>query len=60
MLAADNMLNALLDESTVTDYRDYNNDHDFSEVLELCGGNTEQRHKIRYSDGQEKYFSFDN
>lgn len=60
MLAAEKMLNALSKGEDVQDYKDDNSDHNFSEVLKVCGSNTSQKHKLRYFDGQEKYFTFDN
>ncbi len=53
------MLNSLSKEDNTNDYKDCNNDYDLGEVLEFCSGKTIQKHKIRYSDGQEKTFSFD-
>ena len=62
MLPAKNMLNSLLEKNnnqTEKEYNDYNDDHDFSKVLEFCNGNTVHKNVIRYSDGQETVFSFE-
>ncbi len=62
MLPANNMLNSLLGKNITQaekQYNDYNDDHDFSKVLEFCNGNTVHNNIIRYSDGQEKIFSFE-
>ncbi|MCM1112701.1 MAG: hypothetical protein NC399_05550 [Muribaculum sp.] len=61
MLAAENMLNALasLDENQARDCQNHNDDYDFGMVLEFCGGGTVPRHKFRYADGTEEFFSFD-
>lgn len=59
MLAAKGMLKALSESENVKEYKDNNSDHDFSQVLKVCGGEVAQARKIRYADGQEKFFSFD-
>lgn len=59
MLAAKSMLEALSVSENEQDYEYYNNDHDFSKVLEACSGDVTQKRKLRYADGQEKIFSFD-
>ena len=59
MLAAKNMLKTMLEDPTNEPGKNHNDDHDFSKVLKFCGGNTVHNNKIRFSDGQEKTFSFD-
>lgn len=59
MLAAKGMLKALSESENVEEYKNNNSDHDFSQVLQVCGGEIVQTRKIRYADGQEKNFSFD-
>ena len=60
MLQAKNLLDALAEKNT-SDVYDQNNDFDFGEVLKFCnsGQQKTQGHKLRYSDGQERTFSFD-
>ncbi|KAI4448494.1 hypothetical protein C823_003014 [Eubacterium plexicaudatum ASF492] len=60
MLQAKNLLDALAEKDT-SDVYDQNNDFDFGEVLKFCnsGQPKTQGHKLRYSDGQERTFSFD-
>lgn len=62
MLSAKNMLNSLFEENNTKNgkpYNDYNDDYDFSRVLEFCNGNSVHKNKLRYSDGQEEIFSFE-
>lgn len=59
MLAAENMLKFLSNGDDKKDYKNCNNDYDFSEVLEFCGDTKVHSYKLRYPDGQEKEFSFD-
>lgn len=59
MLAADILINDLAAGESAGEYKDYNGDYNLVDVLKLYGENTPQRHKIRYSDGREEYFSFD-
>lgn len=61
MLAAGNMLNALesLNENQMEDCQNHNDDYDFGKVLEFYGGDATPRHKFRYVDGTEEFFSFD-
>lgn len=57
MLAAESMLKAISNDDEV---ENHNNDHDFGIVLEAFGGDIIHQHKLRYSDGKEEDFSFDN
>ncbi len=59
MLQAKNLLNAL-EEKDKPDECGGNNDFDFGEVLKFCnpGKPKTQGQKLRYSDGQERTFSF--
>lgn len=61
MLSAKGLLESLSKEETCESYSDCNDDHDFGEVLDFFnnGNSTYIGHNIRYSDGQEKIFSFD-
>lgn len=59
MLAAENMLQSLMTEEK-KNHKNSNDDRDFGKVLEFCGSDSVSEHKIRYSDGEEKFFSFDN
>lgn len=61
MLAADGLLESLLKEDNTENYTNCNDDHDFGKVLAFysSGDTKTQGHKLRYSDGQEKVFSFD-
>ena len=60
MLQAKKLLDALAEKDT-SDVYDQNNDFDFGEVLKFCssGQQKTQGYKLRYSDGSEKAFSFD-
>ena len=59
MLATDNLLKALNDNDNDTNiYTNRNEDYDLSDVLRSLGNNT-TNHKLRFSDGTEGYFSFD-
>lgn len=60
MLASKNLQNALTTEESDNVYKDTSNDHDFSQVLEFCGEPAQEEQKVRYANGQEKIFSFDN
>ncbi len=62
MLAEKELLDSLLVEDNLEGYKDCNDDHDFGNVLESygCGGTKTHGRKIRYSDGKERVFSFDN
>lgn len=53
------MLDALKEKDKPDKY-DWNNDFDFGEVLKFCNSDQPktQGHKLRYSDGQERTFSF--
>ncbi len=46
---------------TETDVLNKNDDHDFGEVLRTCriGEPKTRGHMLRYADGQERAFSFD-
>lgn len=58
MLAVEGMLEALSGKDDTENYKNCNNDDDFGEVLEICGSGIHM-HKIMYSDGIERTFSFD-
>lgn len=60
MLQAKNLLDALK-EKDKPDKCGGNNDFDFGEILKFCNSDQPktQGHKLRYSDGQERTFSFD-
>lgn len=60
MTQAHNLLDALKEQEH-SEVHDQNNDIDFGEVLQFCnlGQPKTQGHKLRYSDGQERSFSFD-
>lgn len=60
MSMINDMLKALSAEEVPNDYKDSNNDHNFSEVLKLCGTKITSDHTLRFADGQEKAFSFNN
>lgn len=60
MLAANNLLEALARNDEAENYTDSNNDYDFGKVLEFYKSTEPVNERnIRYSDGQEKHFSFD-
>jgi len=61
MLAAKGLLESLSMKEEAENYKDCNDDHDFGKVLDFYGssGIKTAGHKLRYSDGQEKAFSFD-
>lgn len=59
MLAAEGLLNVLSVEIDDKDYKNDNNDYNFSEVLKHCGDHNTPAHALRYADGQEELFSFD-
>jgi len=56
MLAAEDMLEALLGGRAPQDEKYDNDDHDFSKVLEFCGNETVSTHILRYPDGREEAF----
>ena len=58
MLAVEGMLEALSREEGTENYKNCNNDEDFGAGLEVCG-NGVHMHKLMYSDGKERTFSFD-
>ena len=57
MLATDNLLKVLNDNDT-EDFENRTDDYDLGDVLSYFGDNME-KHKLRFSDGTEGYFSFD-
>ena len=61
MLAADGLLESLLEEDATENYTNCNDDHDFGKILDFYSSGDHKTHgyKLRYSDGQEKVFSFD-
>lgn len=61
MLAADGLLESLFEKDTMENYTDCNDDHDFGKVLDFYSSDDKKTYgyKLRYSDGQEKSFSFD-
>lgn len=62
MLAANGLMEALLRSDSTDEYKDSNDDYDFGRVLEFCGATAEGKKNsgrmIRYSDGEERAFSF--
>lgn len=60
MSMINDMLKAISAEEVPKDYKDSNNDYDFSEVLKLCGTKITPINTLRFADGQEKVFSFNN
>ncbi len=58
MLAADGLLDALSKKDNEDGYKNCNDDHDFSKVLELLGDDVKKNREIRCSDGQKRTFSF--
>ncbi|MCM1282508.1 MAG: hypothetical protein NC180_05470 [Muribaculaceae bacterium] len=62
MLAAEGLLKALsADESYGDACKNYNNDTDFGSVLDFYGEESSMHGgMIRYSDGTEKEFTFNN
>lgn len=59
MLAAKGMLEALGRKEVEEDYRDCNDDHDFSKVLEFCGSDEPHDRELLCSDGQKRKISFE-
>lgn len=59
MLAPGNLLKSLSNSNGTKEVKDFNDDHDFSKVLEFCGSDTEPKHIIRYANSQEEFSSFD-
>lgn len=60
MLAAKGLLEDLSKEEHVENYKDCNDDFNFGEVLDFCNDGNINKHGniLRYSNGQEKTFSF--
>lgn len=59
MLAAKEMLDALARKEVVEDYKDCNDDHDFSKVLEFGGSDNLHGRELLCSDGQKRKVSFE-
>lgn len=60
MWVTKNFLDAMAREDETENYTDSNNDHDFGKVLEFCkSAEPVKERKIRYSDGTERNFSFE-
>lgn len=63
MLQVRGLLDALndLEENNQSNFNSQNNDYDFGDVLRFfeTDKNKTRGHKLRYSDGTEKTFSFD-
>ncbi|MCM1262559.1 MAG: hypothetical protein NC313_07525 [Butyrivibrio sp.] len=60
MLATEGLQKFLSGEDKPKDYKDYNNDHDFGKVLQYCGDGVVHNRELLCSDGQKRFFSFDN
>ena len=59
MLAANDMLDLLSEERYNEPHKDYNDDDDFSSVLENGQGDSNLKDdKVRCSDGIERFLSF--
>jgi hypothetical protein len=54
MLAAENMLKALSEEKGTENYKDCNDDYDFSKVLELFEDDVDPTYEVACSDGQKR------
>lgn len=60
MISTEGFLKTLDSIENLTTNTDCNDDYDFGKVLSSYRTDTsEKTHKIRYSDGQERTFSFD-
>lgn len=59
MLAVGSMLEALMRDEAVEDYKNSNDDHDFSKVLEFGSDGDMCEHPIICSDGQMRSFVFE-
>lgn len=59
MLAANNLLNALLTAETDESLKNCNDDHDFGRVLEFYKTN-ESNHNVMCSDGIKRNLQIDN
>ncbi len=59
MLCAKRLIEALSKEDTVENNKNNNEDYDPDDVFKFLFDNTTTKHKIRYSDGIEREFSFD-
>lgn len=61
MLAADGLLESLSKDVNTEVFKDNNGDHDLGDVLQFFSSGIPKTHgnTLRYSDGQEKAFSFD-
>ncbi len=63
MLATDSLLKALSEEDNAEGgFMDSNDDQDFGKVLDFyaSGKTITHGHTLKYADGQERVFSFDN
>ncbi len=58
MLAAENLLESLLDIEETCSSKYENDDHDFGETLKIYEG-TSCNHEVRYSDGKKRTVPFD-
>lgn len=54
MLAAENMLKALAEEKDTENYKDCNDDYDFSKVLELFKNDVTPDYEVACSDGKKR------
>lgn len=54
MLAAEDLLKALSEKESEDNYKNYNNDHNFGDVLELYRDDTVHNLEVICSDGQKR------
>lgn len=59
MLAAREMLDALARKEAVEDYKDCNDDHDFSKILKFGGSDDLNGRELLCSDGKKRKVSFE-
>lgn len=60
MSAIDSLIKALSEQQTIEDYKGDCDDYDFGEVLKEFSNNDNQaKHLLRYADGTEEYFKFE-
>lgn len=60
MLAADSLLQALSDAEKIEDHKAYNDDRNFSQVLENLRDSDNPNYNVMCSDGEKRNLFFNN
>lgn len=59
MLASQEIINLITQKENNSNHVYNNNDYNVSDVLNFCSDSTPKKHLLRYPDGKEETFSFE-